>query len=873
MNLGHYVVLMFLMFRLASVTVSAQKQLEVQWATFLGGSGKDEMRDLCVDRDDNVYVCGVFTSTDFPKPRNVPTSFDTIGPGGYLASFTPTGEMRWLQYFSCVRPLELAISDAGVLVMVGSIANQCGNVDATVSTFTTLGERFARDQFLGGSEADVATSVDIVGNTIYVGGVTESRDFPTTANAMQASYQGGGLAGQGIGDGFVAKLSLVQSPSGWQIVPDVVTYFGGRYLDEVLVVRVRNTLGHVYVGGRTRSDKLPGNPVLQPARLGTVFDDDGFVARLDSTTLECQWSTYCGGAGNEVVYGLQPFRSNQPGAGGEKFTLRVCGLYNGGPFPAPGSPTGGMPYAGGSALGGDAFMLLITTEPTVTAVTWYVNTPGDDILCSFTRGNTNTGPLLFSNGFYFCKIGRFSAFRLNPYPGTNPVGLSEFCGNADELTLDTEQFRFGFGGIDEGPNSSYICGTTTSTVMPGTNAPGPVFQRSSGGERDGFLVKIGCGASTTKILGSDTVLCATGDSVTLTLQPSPANVVWGDGNVSSTRVITTAGTYNVRYNAGGCEYADSIVIKPGLLPSVKLTPIDTVSICDTSGVLLTLSGQNIERVFWSTGELSADTIVKVRSIRVRTPGRYYAVVFSPDGCSVTTDTVTVITSSSSGSTPLLMSYAGADSATVGSTVRVVMRVAAPNGTKLESLPTDWSAVVRFNKTMLFPVRPLGRGTTDDSLRSIKVTGRRKPSSDTLGFFDLRVALGDRDSTSIIVDSLDFDPCVAGATPVQLPFKAAGICRIDSVGRFVTFRRARLAVAVASNPVGTEGAIGSAVGEDARTSTARIVTMLGEEIQLGGGSSDGDAMEWQIPSWLTAGTYVFMVQSPSTVATTLFEVVR
>lgn len=226
MNIGRYAVLMFMMLTLASANVSAQAQIEVQWSTFLGGSGKDQMLDLCVDRDDNVYVCGVFTSTDFPKPRNVPTSFDTVGPGGYLASFSPTGEMRWLQYFSCVQPLEIAMSDAGVLVMVGSIANQCGNVDATVSTFTTSGERFARDQMLGGSEPDVATSVDIIGNTIYVGGVTESRDFPTTANAFQANYQGGGVTGQGIGDGFVAKLNLVQSPSGWQIVPDVVTYFG-----------------------------------------------------------------------------------------------------------------------------------------------------------------------------------------------------------------------------------------------------------------------------------------------------------------------------------------------------------------------------------------------------------------------------------------------------------------------------------------------------------------------------------------------------------------------------------------------------------------------------------------------------------------------
>lgn len=873
MNLVRYVVLMFLMLTLASVIVSAQAQLEVQWATYLGGSGKDQMRDLCVDRDDNVYVCGVFTSTDFPKPRNVPTSFDTIGPGGYLASFSPTGEMRWLQYFSCVRPLELAISDAGVLVMVGSIANQCGNVDATVSTFTTLGERFARDQFLGGSEADVATSVDIVGNTIYVGGVTESRDFPTTANAMQASYQGGGLAGQGIGDGFVAKLSLVQSPSGWQIVPDVVTYFGGRYLDEVLVVRVSNTLGHVYVGGRTRSDKLPGNPVLQPARLGTVFDDDGFVARLDSTTLECQWSTYCGGAGNEVVYGLQPFHSNQPGAGGEKFTLRVCGLYNGGPFPAPGSPTVGMPYAGGSALGGDAFMLLITTEPTVTAFTWYVNTPGDDILCSFTRGNTNTGPLLFSNGFYFCKNGRFSAFRLNPYPGTNPVGLSEFCGNADELTLDTEQFRFGFGGIDEGPNSSYICGTTTSTVMPGTSAPWPVFQRTSGGERDGFLVKIGCGASTTKILASDTVLCATGDSVTLTLQPKPTNVVWGDGNVSSTRVITTAGTYNVKYNAGGCEYADSIVIKPGLLPSVKLTPTDTVSICDTSGVVLTLSGQNMERVFWSTGELSADTIRNVRSIRVRTPGQYSAVVFSPDGCSVTTDTVTVVNAGSGAGNRLVLEIDNKDSVRVGDTLRLVLRWDVPPGTALESLPLDWSARLRFDRYLFFPVRPLSRGVTDDSLRTIVVSGRRKITSDTLGIVLLHVALGETDTTGITVDSLLFDPCGGLSQERSIGMRIAGICEAGGSKRFVTSQSSRPRVTVASNPVGTDGAVAVAEGEGMSEASGRIINVMGQEVPADLIARTSEFAEWTIPSWLPTGRYVFVVQSPTGLTSTIFEVVR
>lgn len=878
MNLVRYVVLMFLMLTLASVIVSAQAQLEVQWATYLGGSGKDQMRDLCVDRDDNVYVCGVFTSTDFPKPRNVPTSFDTIGPGGYLASFSPTGEMRWLQYFSCVRPLELAISDAGVLVMVGSIANQCGNVDATVSTFTTLGERFARAD-LRGSEADVATSVDIIGNTIYVGGVTESRDFPTTANAMQASYQGGGLAGQGIGDGFVAKLSLVQSPSGWQIVPDVVTYFGGRYLDEVLVVRARNTLGQIFIGGRTRSDKLPGTAYIQGQRLGSVFDDDGFVARLDSTTLVTQWSMYCGAAGNDVVYGLQPVRSNRPGPGGEKFTLGVCGVYNGNPFPQPGRPEVLAPYAGGSALGGDAFYFEVSEGPSMQgAIANFrnVSTLGDDLAVSIPRSNdASVGALLFSNG----SVGKadpqtgFNAFRWHGTTPSNEPIVSAFVGNADELTLETEQARFGFGGIDEGPNSSYICGTTTSTVMPGTNAPGPVFQRLSGGERDGFLVKIGCGASTTKILASDTVLCATGDSVTLTLQPSPANVVWGDGNISSTRVIRAAGTYKVKYTVGACEFADSIVIKSGSFPSVQFTPTDTVSICDTSGVLLTLSGQNIERVFWSTGELSADTILKVRSIRVRTPGRYYAVVFSPDGCSVTTDTVTVVSAGSGAGNRLQLEIGNRDSIRVGDTLRLVLRWNVPPGTALESLPRDWSARLRFDRYLFFPVRPLSRGVTDDSLRTIVVSGRRKVSSDTLGIALLHVALGDTDTTGITVDSLVFDPCGDAQSERTIGVRIAGICQAGDSKRFVSTQQARLRVVVASNPVGTDGAIATADGEGVLEASGRIVNVMGQELPADFFARSSESVEWTIPSWLPTGRYVFVVQTPSGISSTIFEVVR
>lgn len=847
--------------------LTAQLQLPVQWSTYLGGSADDQMRDLCVDRNDNVYVCGVFTSPDFPAARGVPTSFDTsrANGGGYLASFSPTGELRWLQYFGCVRPYEVAISDEGVLVMVGATAVECGGIDATISTFTTDGERFARDFGLGGaSEVDIATSVDIIGSTIYVVGITQSPDLQTTANAFQAAPQGGV-------DGFVAKLVLTQTPAGWQIVPDVVSYFGGRTNDEVLVVRARNTLGHVYIGGRTRSDKLPGNGVLQPTRIGTLQDDDGFVARLDSATLECQWHSYCGGTGNEVVYGLQPFRSNQPGPGGEPFTLRVCGNYSGGDLPLLGNPTSSTPFVGGTARGGDAFLLQIRDGAMMQATTWNVSTTADDILCSFTRGNTNTGPLLFSNGFFTCQNSTFNAYRLNPYPGSNPTGLSAFCGNNDELTLDVEQFRFGFGGIDEGPNATYICGSTTSTVIPGTGVPGPVLQRTLGGGRDGFLVKVGCGASDTKLTATNTVLCSAADSVTVTLEPAPATLRWEDGDSAAVRVIRTPGTYRVQYTLGsGCSYTDSVVVTQGTYPTGRLVPSDTVTLCDSDGVLLTVtSGSNIDRIRWSNGDINRDT-----TLRVRTPGRYSATLFSPQGCTIETDTVTVVGSIGlAAGTSLALSFAGADSAKMGEVVRVVLRLSVPSGGNLAVLPTDWSATVSFNKTMLLPEVPLPVGGTDNTSRFVRVSGRRKPTSDTLGWIDLRVALGETDTTTISVDSLRFEPCGEQLPSQVLRFRTAGICRLDSVGRYISTRDVVLSAIVAANPVGPEGATGMAVGSAIRGATARIVTMLGQDVSLGEPIRAGDTVEWAIPSWLSPGRYIFLVQSGSHTASTIFEVVR
>ena len=750
----------------------AQGPIQVQWATFLGGSGNDEVRDLVVDRNDNVYVCGVMEGPDAPPPVNVPTSFDQ-GPGGFLASFSPNGELRWLQYFSCVRPHELVISESGLLFMVGQTTKECGTsgfVDGVVAMFNTAGQRLGRDYTFDGSKDDIVTTIDVRRNpangveAIYVAGITTSTDFPVTANAPVSSFQGSG-SGLDESDGFVAVLNVVERTSSpLELVPYVVTYFGGPDIDEILTLRLGRSDGlvnSVYIGGRTRSGLLSAPGIIQPARLGTSLDDDGFVASLDPVFLRGNWMTFLGAAGNQAVHGLQTdaVPTINPTTGN---LIRVCGVNNGSDFPFPGQS--GVPpvqYQGGSALGGDVFYLELVDRFVVGVDVSNVSgvaSSEDDLPGAFARTSQPLERMVvFSNGIVTPsgQTENFDAF-IYSNDGTRSF-VSEYKGNGDDYVLDSVYVRFSFGGYDVGPNSKYFCGRTTSTSMPGLQPSDPVFQRTARGLLDGYIVKIGCASPTSRIKASKMRVCSEGidsDSVVLSLEPIVPDVVWEDGSISSTRIVRAPGTYKVTIGAAqGCAFTDSVTIGKGVYPQGTLTPSDTIVICDSASAVITLTGTNIETVQWNAGD-----VMNAFSIRVTSPGIYYATMLSADGCRSRSDTVIVVNGSPASGASAVLTFLNADSIQVRDTLHVALRIAPPSGTALESLPLSWSCTVRMNRWELYPVFPLELGTTDDTTRHVVVSGTRDATSDTLIILSFNLALGESDSVTIAVDSLTLEPC-------------------------------------------------------------------------------------------------------------------
>ena len=858
--------------------LAAQQPLEVQWTTYLGGSGVDHVRDIVVDDNDNLYVCGVFESPDFPKPRNVPTSFDTTGPGGYLASFSPQGELLWLQYFSCIYPTSLAITKNNILLMAGGTAPICatsnGNVNGVIALFSLTGERVGRTYTFDGLKGSLITCVDAGFRTsatdefIYVAGITESPDF-SVVNAPQPVYGGDGNAAQGAGDGFVALLRI--SPSGGilEAVPEVITFFGGRYLDEILTLRTDLLNKRIYIGGRTRSDNLPGPGIIQPNRLGTSTDNDGFVACLDASSLACQWKTYLGGTGDEAVHGLQSGIFTIPG--GTVSGVRACGVFNNSDFPYPGQPGNNpLTFAGGlNSFGGDAFYVELVGDAQNVLLCTSVGTAGDDVAYRFPRKeDAEERCMVFSNGLVTQNgIKGYAAFLFSSKPGS--TYLHDYDGNGDEISLSREQYLYGYGGFEKGRSARYFCGNTTSTDLPGRNAAGPIFQRNLAGDQDAYIVKLGCGSQSSRIIASSLSLCSASDSISLSLTPLQDSVLWNDGSRAASRVIKAPGTYSLEYvTEAGCRFVDTVVIRQGLAPTGSLTPSDTIVFCDTAEVIIKVQGSNIASVVWSGG-----SIVDASTIRVTTPGQYWAKLVSAEGCISSTDTVTVESKRASIGSIVVADVLNKGDVAVGDTLRVALRLKLAAGDALSTFPVDWSARVSFDRTVLLPIAPLPGGIVDDSDRRINLVGKRAAQSDTLAIISLHVALGNLDSVSINIDSLEFEPCSVILPDVRMGVRIAGICQAGGTKRLISELQPRLVALVAPNPVAGGGAIAGAIGNDLGDSEARVVDLLGQSIMLERVQGTNTSAQWSIPASLPAGSYILVVQNVASVSTVRFEVVR
>jgi hypothetical protein len=131
-------------------------------------------------------------------------------------------------------------------------------------------------------------------------------------------------------------------------------------------------------------------------------------------------------------------------------------------------------------------------------------------------------------------------------------------------------------------------------------------------------------------LGPDTAFCAGGSVVLDASVPGATSVLWNDGSTAAVRTVTTAGTYSVSVNLGGCDLHDTVVVRVVPEPFLDLGP--DLLLCPGQRLLILPDMDSASVLTWHDG---APVIGRM----VEWPGRYAAT--ATNACGSVSDAVDV----------------------------------------------------------------------------------------------------------------------------------------------------------------------------------------------------------------------------------------
>jgi len=226
---------------------------KVAFATYLGGSQYDDLREVIVDKDGSLLVGGQTVSPDL------------------CATCLGGKENEFAEH-------RLALLDDGSVLLTGVTASRDfptttrafqrklrGKTAGFLTKLAPQGREFVFSTLLGGSGGEflLMPTTDAEGN-IYVVGHTSSPDLPVTPGAIQTRYGG-------HDDGVLA----IFSPDGSRLL--YLTYLGGEGEDLLRSLAIGPD-GALYLIGKTASDDFPvTDGAAQGKRRGGV---DAFVVKL-----------------------------------------------------------------------------------------------------------------------------------------------------------------------------------------------------------------------------------------------------------------------------------------------------------------------------------------------------------------------------------------------------------------------------------------------------------------------------------------------------------------------------------------------------------------------------------------------------------------
>lgn len=295
-------------------------------STYLGGMFDEVAEGVVVDAAGNACVAGWTSSPNLPTTPgawqpglNGPVTLQT---DGFVARIAANGTAAiYCTYVGGSLPdqlLDIALVPGGNDVVVGGWSvspnypttgtayrtSNSGSLEMVVTRLNATGSGPVFSTYLGGIREDLVNAVAVASDSsVWLGGVSDSANFPTSVNAPQPAHGGGD-------DGVLCHLNA----SGSALL--FSTRFGGPGDDSVRGVAIDG--GNVMVVGQTTG----GIPVTAGAEQPTFGGGslDGFAAYYTGGGAVLDYASYFGGTHDEVLDSVVLANSGLAMLGGWSFS-------------------------------------------------------------------------------------------------------------------------------------------------------------------------------------------------------------------------------------------------------------------------------------------------------------------------------------------------------------------------------------------------------------------------------------------------------------------------------------------------------------------------------------------------------------------------
>lgn len=280
----------------------------LNYSTFFGTIQTDEIKGVCSDPQNNIYVLGNTYNTDLPVTSG---AFQSTSKGSYesfIAKFDSCGLLVWCSYFGTSgfdNAEKITYSNDNSIVFCGhtdgldlNTTSGCfqsvnnGADDCYMAKFSLTGAPIWITYF-GSTGGDFCYDIKTDSlNNIVIGGTSISPTLYTNASSFQQFMAGST-------DAFISRFNS-------NGILKFSTFFGGTSSEDIHALAIDKDFNIIGVGGSYSFNLNTSPGCFQSSTNGGM---EVYVIKLDSTGQRI-FSTYMGSAGTDDAWGVCTDNSN-----------------------------------------------------------------------------------------------------------------------------------------------------------------------------------------------------------------------------------------------------------------------------------------------------------------------------------------------------------------------------------------------------------------------------------------------------------------------------------------------------------------------------------------------------------------------------------